>query len=53
MDRIAGQSYGYTIHCSIVEAWNSEGRQTEIVEFHRNWLLDLANIEHALSRKWD
>jgi hypothetical protein len=52
MDRIADQPYGYTIHCSIVEAWNAEDRQTDCIEFHQNWLSNLDNVKAAIERKW-
>lgn len=52
MDRIADQPYGHTIHCSIIEDWNKENRQTECIEFHRAWLSNLDNIERAIKRDW-
>lgn len=53
MDGISSKPYGYTIHCSIVEAWNEEDRQTDLVEFTRSWLSNIDNVKQALSRKWD
>lgn len=53
MDRVGSKPYGYTIHCSIVEAWNRENRATPIIEFHRNWLSSIDNVKSALVREWD
>lgn len=53
MDRISDQPYGYAIHCSIVEDWNREGRQTDCITFTRTWLQDEENIKRAIQRKWD
>lgn len=49
LDGVSQHEWGYQIHCSIVDAWNAEGRNTDLVEFHLRWLADLENVRKALS----